>query len=86
MSSKTILYIEDSPLNIRLVERFLKPYDCKVIGEYYASSGIKRAIIEQPDLIFIDIFLPDSNGFTVYNKLRNQDETRNIPMFAMMLW
>jgi len=80
---QTILYIEDSPLNITLIEKFLKRYDVKVLSEYHAISGIKRAIKTQPDLILVDIFLPDRNGVNVIQELRQTEITASIPIVAL---
>jgi len=81
--SQTILYIEDSPRNITLIQKFLKRYDVMVVEEYHASTGIRRAVIEQPDLILVDYFLPDRNGVEVIEELRATAETKHIPIVAL---
>ncbi len=78
-----ILYIEDNPLNITLIERFLKSYDCVLSSEYHATSGVRRATITQPDLIIADVHLPDENGVAMIRKLSKQEQTQHIPIIAL---
>lgn len=81
--SQDILYIEDNPINIRLIEKYLKPFDFKLTSEYHANAGIRRALINQPDLIIVDVNLPDDSGMSVIQQLRQMDKTQHTPIIAL---
>jgi len=80
----SILYIEDNEVNRELVHFILQQRDylsltCSKNGE----SGIKKAKEQLPDLILLDISLPDIDGYTVFSTLRNDPATCNIPIVAL---
>jgi len=79
----TILYVEDQPLNLRLVRRILMQYDFAVLEAMDGASGIVLAREHMPDLILMDILLPDMNGLEVSQHLKSLPETRNIPIVAI---
>jgi PleD family two-component response regulator len=79
-SSHTILIVDDVPMNIRSLAEGLKDeYSIQV-----ASNG-KRALEiatsdTPPDLILLDIIMPDLDGFAVCSRLKSDDRTQNIPV------
>jgi PAS domain S-box-containing protein len=80
----TVLYIEDNPINLILVEELVRgqaglAIECAETG----LAGVARAKALQPDLILIDIQLPDIDGFEVLQRLRQQVETAAIPCVAL---
>ena len=79
-----ILYIEDNPANMRLVELILsKRRDCELICAPSPELGIEMAENHIPDLILLDINLPRINGFEVLNRLKNIPSTTVIPVIAV---
>ena len=77
----TILYIEDQPLNQRLVERILQPYtQYRLISSTLGAEGIESAKKHRPDLILLDLNLPDMRGDEVLTQLKADLTTRNIPV------
>jgi DNA-binding response OmpR family regulator len=78
-----ILIVDDSPLNIKVLKNVLKENGYKVS---FATSGIgaiqylKEKI---PDLILLDIQMPDMDGYEVCTQLKNCDETKNIPIIFL---
>ena len=79
-----VLYVEDNPANMRLVEQILKQFhDVELIGEETAESGIDVAEQRQPDLILMDINLPGMDGFQALAELKRKDATRHIPVVAI---
>ena len=81
---RRVLYIEDNPVNLLLMEAMLAR-----IGGLYVSTaelpgiGLQMAIDERPDLILLDIQLPDMDGYEVLRRLRLNDATRKIPVIAV---
>jgi len=83
-SSRNILYIEDNPANMRLVESVVKNYTTySFLAAVNGSDGIEVAVKQQPNLILLDINLPDLNGFEVLQKLREHSELTNTPVVAV---
>ena len=81
---KSILYIEDNPANLKLVERIVQRQpDFSLISATTAEEGLNLARTCQPDLILLDINLPDMNGYTVLHKLKTQAAPNNAPVIAL---
>ena len=81
---KTVLYIEDVEVNIKLVEHILSlRKNIRLLSAKRALDGIKIAKSEIPDLILMDIRLPDIDGLTAFKKLQLIKEVKNIPVIAL---
>jgi len=80
----TILYIEDNLYNVQLVERLLlqRP-DIQLLTSVQGSPGIDIAQLRHPDLILLDVHLPDINGFDVLQRLRTDPVTAAIPIVVL---
>jgi len=81
--SPKILYIEDDPLNRRLVHMILGRIGYRYLDSGTAKDGIRAAEIEQPDLILMDINLPDMDGYAARQLLANNPMTMSIPVIAL---
>ena len=80
----TILYIEDNLYNVQLVERLLlQRADIQLLTSVQGSPGISIAQGRHPDLILLDVHLPDINGFDVLERLRADTSTANIPIVIL---
>jgi len=80
----TLLYVEDNPANLTLVEQILSRYsDLKLITAITGKSGVETAKSSQPDVILMDINLPDFNGFEALKRLHLDPATSNIPVMAL---
>gem|GEM_PF-1741016 len=81
---RTLLYVEDNPANLMLVEQILESRpDIKLLSASRAQLGIDLARAHHPDLILMDIHMPEMDGITAMKILRNYEETRNIPIIAV---
>jgi CheY-like chemotaxis protein len=80
----SILYVEDNPMNMSLMEEIIATMDnVKLITAVNGRQGIQSALQEQPDIIFLDIGLPDIDGFEVLKQLQQHTKTKNIPIYAL---
>lgn len=83
---KTILQIEDNVANKLLVERVLEPYDYRLLHAPDGETGVSLALAENPDLILMDMGLPDIDGQTVVTLMRQIPELKDTPIIAVTAW
>ncbi len=83
---KTILQIEDNYANKRLVERVLEHQGYRLLHAADGRSGIDLALQEHPDLILLDMGLPDMDGQTLVAVLRGAAELSHTPIVALTAW
>ena len=81
---RKILYIEDQDMNLRLVERILKLQPgLKLISAMQGSLGIDLAREHRPDVILLDLNLPDMSGDEVLRRLKIDESLRGIPVIMV---
>ncbi|WP_343487590.1 response regulator transcription factor [Allomuricauda sp. d1] len=78
---KSVLIIEDDPEIIHLLEIHLKDLGCEVSSANQGDTGLRMAINEVPDLIILDVMLPEMDGIEVCQKIR----ANNVQSPIMML-
>ena len=82
--SGTILYIEDNQVNVLLVEELVRAVGgVGVVSEASGAAGVERALALRPDLVLVDLQLPDFDGYEVLRRLRADTRTRAIPCIAL---
>ena len=81
---QTVLYVEDNPANLQLVADILtlRPH-IRLLSAPQARMGIDLARAHHPDLIILDINLPEMDGFEALKLLQNDPETSDIPVIAL---
>lgn len=81
---RTVLYVEDNLANLRLVENLIQRRpDLRLLSATEGLRGVEIARATRPDLILIDINLPDINGIEVLKQLRAEPVTAQIPVVAI---
>jgi two-component system cell cycle response regulator DivK len=78
-----ILYIEDTENNRILVKRRLEKSGHEVVTAENAREGIARALAEMPDLILMDMGMPEIDGWSATRQLKADPELRGIPVIAV---
>jgi two-component system, cell cycle response regulator DivK len=78
-----ILYVEDNPQNMRLVRKILQAAGYTVIEAIDGLSGLAMAAREMPDLILMDINLPDISGLEATQRLKASPQLSWIPVVAV---
>jgi DNA-binding response OmpR family regulator len=83
MKRKKILLVDDSPTILMMERLVLKksPYD--VVTASNGHEGVVRALREMPDLILMDVVMPQMSGFEACRRLRQEESTRNIPVIMV---
>jgi DNA-binding response OmpR family regulator len=81
-----IMLIEDNVQNARLVEKLLKKAKHQVIVSPTGEEGLEKAFENRPDVILIDLGLPDIDGQTVIALMRQQASLQGVPLIAFTAW
>jgi two-component system cell cycle response regulator DivK len=83
MDRKTILYIEDNPENRLLVRRVLEVEGYRVIEADSGKTGLQKAETMAPDLVLMDINLPEIDGYELTHRLKQMPDLAGVPVVAM---
>jgi two-component system response regulator VicR len=78
-----IIYIEDDPDMIDLVSLILGRRGFTVKGANGGVKGLEMVISELPDLVLLDLMMPDLDGWDVYQQMKAHAKTRNIPVIVI---
>ncbi|MCC5636558.1 response regulator [Nostoc sp. CHAB 5844] len=78
--SALILLVDDTPDNLRLLAKILESQGFKVKKTVSGKMAIQAAQIEPPDLILLDINMPEISGYEVCQQLKLQEKTANVPI------
>lgn len=81
--SKRVLIVEDHPLNMKLFRVLLHSRGYETIETKDGHAGLDLARADDPDLIIMDIQLPDISGLEIIRALKSHDRTRDIPIVAI---
>jgi two-component system, cell cycle response regulator DivK len=80
---KTILVVEDNELNMKLFNDLLEAHNYRVVQTRDGLSALELARKHMPDLILMDIQLPEVSGIEVTKWLKEDDELKRIPVIAV---
>lgn len=80
---KKILLIEDNEYMGRMYQNLLSLENYLVSWAKGGEEGLEKAVSLKPDLILLDIIMPKINGIQVLQKLKDSDDTKNIPVVIL---
>ncbi len=83
MNKKNILIIDDSNTNLVLLESLFKRSGYKVYSALSAKEGLESIKEDIPDLIYLDLRMPELDGFGFIEILRKNNEWKNIPVVIL---
>ncbi len=78
-----ILIVDDEPMNIKLLAAKLTGRKYEILQAYGGKEALKTVIKTSPDLILLDIMMPDMDGYEVTKRLKNEPKTANIPIILI---
>lgn len=81
--TKRVVCIEDEPEMIDLVRLILGRKGFSVIGANGGIEGLETVKSEKPDLVLLDLMMPDMDGWEVYQQMKADPETRDIPVVVV---
>jgi two-component system cell cycle response regulator DivK len=82
-SRKTVLIVEDNELNLRLLTDILEYHGYTILTTRLGEPALELARQHRPDLILMDIQLPDISGMEAARRLKDDDQTNTIPIIAV---
>jgi two-component system, cell cycle response regulator DivK len=80
---KRILIVEDNELNMNLLNDVLEAYGYDIVKTDSGAAVLELARTHRPDLVLMDIQLPDVSGLDAVRQLKGDSETREIPVIAV---
>jgi len=83
IEAKHILCIEDEPEMIDLIRLILGRRGFNVVGAAGGKEGLEKVRQEPPDLILLDLMMPDMDGWEVYQQIKADEKTKNIPVIVV---
>ena len=78
-----ILIVDDDPDLVEAVTMILESKDYDVVGAYGGIEGLEKAKKEEPDLIVLDVMMPDKDGYAVCKELKADPKYRKIPILLL---
>ena len=78
-----ILVVDDSPTEIFQFKEMLEKLGHEVITAENGRDGVTMAVSEQPDVVLMDIVMPDMNGFQATRQIARAEETKHIPVIIV---
>ncbi len=83
MSKKYILVVDDDPDLVETVAMMLESKGCEVGQAYDGVEGEESIKARRPDLVILDIMMPRKDGYVLCNELKENEETRDIPVILL---
>jgi CheY-like chemotaxis protein len=82
-SAKTVLIVDDQPFFITMQKNVLQRQGFRVVSASNGAEGLTLAKQHKPDLIVLDVEMPGMDGFTVCQKLKQDETLKNIPVVML---
>lgn len=78
-----VLVVDDDPRSVQIISGFLGKADCTPLCAYGGKEGVASAARDKPDLIVLDLMMPDMSGFEVVEVLKSDSRTARIPILIL---
>lgn len=83
-AARTVLYVEDHPVNVLLMQAlFTKRPELRLVIATTAEAGLRSAIEARPDLLLLDLQLPDGHGVELLQRMREVEHLRHVTAIAV---
>ncbi|MES2692756.1 MAG: response regulator [Verrucomicrobiota bacterium] len=80
MAAPSILVVDDQPINVQLLKRKLEREGIRIITAYNGLEALEAVKRDRPDLILLDVMMPDMDGIEVCQRLQANPDTHGIPV------
>jgi DNA-binding response OmpR family regulator len=83
MTRKKILLVDDSPTTLMMEQMVLRAQPYNIVTAKNGREAIERAAAEKPDLILLDVVMPEMNGFEACRRIRQHPSTKTTPIIMV---
>jgi signal transduction histidine kinase len=83
MNTPTILIVDDEVVNVKLIKAMLSPENYNLISALSGSEALSMLVSNRPDLILLDVMMPDIDGFETCRKIKQNANTKIIPILMI---
>ena len=80
MAVRKVLVCDDSATDLTNIKNIVEGAGCITVTASSGTEAVHRARVERPDMIFLDIIMPEMDGFEACRKLRDDPATKDIPV------
>jgi len=80
MAINKVLVVDDSPTELTNIKTMVAETGCIVLSASNGKEAVELAKAERPDIIFMDIIMPDMDGYEATRRLNNDAQTKHIPI------
>lgn len=82
-SQVTILVVDDIPLNVLLIRKMLGKFKFNILTANNGQAALDTVAANNVDLVLLDLMMPGMDGYEVLTRLRNQEETEELPVVIL---
>ena len=83
LPESTVLIVDDNPQNLELLQAFLESLPVKIVSAVDGVDALRKVEEHNPDLILLDIMMPQMSGFQVCRRLKGDPKTRDIQILMV---
>ena len=83
LPQSTVLIVDDNPQNVELLQAFLESLPVKIVTAVDGLDALKKVEEHNPDLVLLDIMMPQMSGFQVCRRLKGDAKTRDIQVLMV---
>ena len=83
LPQSTVLIVDDNPQNVELLQAFLESHPVKIVTAIDGLDALKKVDEHQPDLVLLDIMMPQMSGFQVCKRLKDDPKTKDIQILMV---
>ena len=83
MRAIKIVCVEDDPEMIELVKLILSRQGYDVVGASSGEAGLVAIEVEEPDLVLLDLMMPEMDGWEVFQRMRSDERMKDIPVIVV---
>jgi CheY-like chemotaxis protein len=83
LPQSTVLIVDDNPQNVELLQAFLESLPVKIVTAVDGLDALNKVAAHAPDLILLDIMMPQMSGFQVCRRIKSDPKTRDIQVLMV---
>jgi two-component system, OmpR family, alkaline phosphatase synthesis response regulator PhoP len=78
-----ILVVDDNEQNLELIQAYLEDIECRILAAYSGAEALKAIREKSPDLVLLDVMMPEMSGFEVCRQVRSDPQIKGTPIIMV---